>query len=52
MSMTIGASQSYGGYYGIQTQTGSVKNPGESEVTAPGRKSSPAECETCKERKY
>ena len=52
MSMTIGASQSYGGYYGIQPQTGSVKNPGESEVTAPGRKSSPAECETCKERKY
>ncbi len=28
------------------------KNPGESEVKAPGRKSSPAECETCKERKY
>lgn len=27
-------------------------NPGESEVKAPGRKSSPAECETCKERKY
>lgn len=52
MSMTIGASQSYGGYYGIQPQTGSIKNPGESEVTAPGRKSSPAECETCKERKY
>ncbi len=28
------------------------KNPGESEIKAPGRKSSPAECETCKERKY
>ncbi len=28
------------------------KNPGESEVKAPGRKSSPADCETCKERKY
>lgn len=29
-----------------------VKNPGESEVKSPGRKSSPAECETCKNRKY
>ncbi len=28
------------------------KNPGESEVKAPGKKSSPADCETCKERKY
>lgn len=27
-------------------------NPGESDVKAPGRKSSPAECETCKNRKY
>ena len=47
MSMTIGASQSYGGYYGIQTQTGCVKNPGESEVTAPGRGTpSQQSCET------
>lgn len=29
-----------------------IKNPGESTIAAPGRKSSPAECETCKERKY
>lgn len=29
-----------------------VKNPGESTKTMPGKKSSPAECETCKERKY
>ena len=29
-----------------------IVNPGESEKVAPGRKSSPAECETCKERKY
>ncbi len=29
-----------------------VKNPGESTRVAPGRKSSPAECQTCKERKY
>lgn len=27
-------------------------NPGESEVKKPGRKSSPAECQTCKNRKY
>ena len=27
-------------------------NPGESEKVAPGRRSSPAECQTCKERKY
>ncbi len=29
-----------------------VKNAGESTVKAPGRKSSPAECDTCKNRKY
>ena len=29
-----------------------IVNPGESEIQAPGRKSSPAECKTCKERKY
>lgn len=29
-----------------------VVNPGESTRVMPGRKSSPAECETCKERKY
>ncbi|MEE8836140.1 MAG: hypothetical protein SOH80_04090 [Eubacteriales bacterium] len=27
-------------------------NPGESDEKKPGRRSSPAECETCKERKY
>ncbi len=31
---------------------GAIKNPGESMQVAPGRKSSPAECETCKNRKY
>jgi len=31
---------------------GTVQNPGESTQVAPGRKSSPAECETCKNRKY
>lgn len=29
-----------------------VVNPGESEVKAAGRKSSPAQCETCQNRKY
>ncbi len=30
----------------------SIKNPGESTIKQAGRQSSPAECETCKERKY
>lgn len=35
------------------SETGKVTvNPGESTVVSPGRKSSPAECETCKNRKY
>lgn len=29
-----------------------IVNPGESTVIQPGKKSSPAECQTCKERKY
>lgn len=29
-----------------------IKNPGASTVVSPGRKSSPAECETCSNRKY
>ncbi len=29
-----------------------ILNPGESQNAKPGRKSSPAECETCKNRKY
>lgn len=34
-------------------ETGKViANPGESTKVSPGRKSSPAECETCKNRKY
>ena len=40
------------GMQNADAQTGAVKNPGESDVKAPGRKSSPAECETCKNRKY
>ena len=33
-------------------EKGIVINPGKSDVEKPGRKSSPAECETCKNRKY
>ena len=49
----------YGGYSaspaGSSEETGKaevIKNPGESTKVAPGRRSSPAECQTCKERKY
>ncbi len=43
--------------YGINTGSydishASVKNPGESTQVQPGKKSSPAECKTCAERKY
>lgn len=49
----------YGGYNPGGTQGAEnagkaevVRNPGESTRVAPGRRSSPAECQTCKERKY
>ena len=55
---TISNSAGYGGY-GIYNDSGAAgessgitRNPGESSVKSPGRKSSPAECETCKNRKY
>ena len=39
--------------YGKNTEGSTIiKNPGESTEKVPGRKSSPAECETCKNRKY
>lgn len=47
-----------GGYAGFSQSnavsgTGKpIVNPGESMDVSPGRKSSPAECETCKNRKY
>ena len=57
---------SYGAYAGVNGtqdagkasgvsgagETEVIKNPGESTKVQPGRKSSPAECQTCKERKY
>lgn len=49
----------YGSSYGItgagnpiQTGNGISQNPGESDVKHVGRASSPADCQTCKERKY
>ncbi len=51
----------YGGYAAgasaaggadASADVGAIKNPGESTKVAPGRRSSPAECQTCKERKY
>ena len=33
-------------------KVGAIKNPGESKIKKPGKKSSPAECETCSQRKY
>ena len=50
----------YGSYAGVSNagsadggqNVGAIKNPGESTKVSPGRKSSPAECQTCKERKY
>lgn len=43
---------SYGYAPGQVDRPKTVKNPGESMEVSPGRKSSPAECETCKNRKY
>ncbi|SKB82680.1 hypothetical protein SAMN06296386_10643 [Lachnospiraceae bacterium] len=45
MSLGIGGIGGYG-------STGPILNPNESDVKAAGRRSSPAECETCKNRKY
>ena len=49
MSMTIGASQSYGGYYGIQTQTGFAKIRVNLERNRSGGVNPPPQRETCKE---
>lgn len=48
-------SGSYGGYaaYSVaDAESKPILNPGEDTVKKPGAKSSPAECETCKNRKY
>ncbi len=59
---TIGSYGLYGAMMGAPVGAGSpagnvegtkpILNPGEDMQVSPGRKSSPAECETCKERKY
>lgn len=36
----------------VNTSYKPILNPGQSTEVTPGRKSSPAECETCKNRKY
>lgn len=59
--MSRGAIEAVGGIGAGSGKTGVVEesndakaivNPGESTKVQPGKKSSPAECETCKERKY
>ena len=45
MSLGIGGISGYG-------SSGPILNPNESTVKAAGRKSSPSECETCKNRTY
>lgn len=66
MISPISGSASYGvwgmgpgfGNYGAtgavsgEQDTKPIVNPGESTEVAPGKRVSPAECETCKERKY
>ncbi len=40
------------GNTGAAEEPAQIKNPGESKIRKPGKTSSPAECQTCKERKY
>lgn len=41
-----------GNYSFVNPYQSTVRNPEESDIKQPGRKSSPAECETCANRKY
>ncbi|MBR6452737.1 MAG: hypothetical protein IKS87_08520 [Lachnospiraceae bacterium] len=50
--MMIGSIGYGSSYAGRIDRPAAIKNPGESMHVSPGRKSSPAECETCKNRKY
>ena len=63
MSNIITGNFNYGNYYGngyagsyssnaVSGSQNPAVNPGESTKVSPGRKSSPAECETSKNRKY
>ncbi len=48
----MAGSYAYGNYGDTADTSGIIRNPGESTEKVPGKKSSPAECETCKNRKY
>lgn len=48
----MSAGYDYSNYGNDNNDSKIIKNPGESTEKAAGRKSSPAECETCKNRKY
>ena len=50
MSSAIGGIST--GYSSAADQNSAVINPGQNETKEPGRRSSPAECQTCKNRKY
>ncbi len=58
MNISIGAYQPYSYQpYSVSNADSAdapstIKNPGESQEKKVGRKSSPADCQTCKERKY
>lgn len=52
MTGIISGSYGYSNVNSYMQGSRPVVNPGESTVVSPGRKSSPAECETCKNRKY
>ncbi len=60
LPISINNYENYNAYFQKTTDNGTgntpdtnvIANPGESTKVAPGRKSSPAECQTCKERKY
>ena len=45
-------SYAYGNYNNTADTSNIIRNPGESTEKVAGRTSSPAECETCKSRKY
>ena len=50
----IGAAGSFGASVSgaADTSRGAIVNPGEDTTVHPGKRVSPAECQTCKERKY
>ena len=61
MPISLTGVSSYGSYSPVNPVAGSpdaqsssaiVRNPSASRVKSPGRKSSPAECQTCSSRKY